>query len=267
VGALSRNAVCAFGGVHWLVCDGDLVVFDGQEVRSIASRKVRRTFFSQLGEVDSIQVVANVGRNEIMFCQGQGGDGVDATTAWLYDTKTGGWGRRTLPGVRWIAPSFLPLGTTGDTPWALSTITWAQDASTWAQAEVEAAQQVVVGAAGNVFLGLDVPGESGQAGAWVELEKLCMDCGDAQAVKWARRVTVNAEALAGVQVQVRVGSQMSETDAVRWGPWKSIVVGVDAKCWTESSRGRFISVAMRCPADLPVRIPGFDLELVGMGLE
>ena len=109
-GALTRNCVVDINGAHLVVTDGDIVIHDGQSIRSIAAKRRRNYFFNALDQdnFENMFVVYNRQQNEVWICFPETGspDGY-ATRAMIYDIQADAWGDRELSGVAYGAAGII----------------------------------------------------------------------------------------------------------------------------------------------------------------
>lgn len=97
-GAISVRAVAAFKGSHVVLTDQDVVITDGQSVRSIIDQRNRRFLFQQLDKDEFGLSFIQVHRllNEIWVCFPTQGFGYcDLALVWNWSENT--WGVRDLP--------------------------------------------------------------------------------------------------------------------------------------------------------------------------
>lgn len=111
-GILAKNCVAEFEGKHFIVADGDIVLFDGQNIKSIANKRVRNTIF---GSIDTTYFYNTyVARysltNEMWVCYPENGKQYPSKAAvWNWEDNT--WTFRSLGVAPHIASgvvSFAP---------------------------------------------------------------------------------------------------------------------------------------------------------------
>ena len=105
-GALTRHSVADINGAHLVVTDGDVVVHDGQTIRSIANKRRRNYLFNALDQDNfaNLFTVYYRERNEVWICFPETGsaDGY-ATRAMVYDVANDSWGDRELSNIAYAA--------------------------------------------------------------------------------------------------------------------------------------------------------------------
>lgn len=100
-GLLTINGVQEFYRKHFVVGTGDIWVHDGQQARSIATKRVRDTFFSELLEdyYRNLFIVANYPKDEMWLCYprftGSYNGACDRALVWNWADDT--WVFRDLP--------------------------------------------------------------------------------------------------------------------------------------------------------------------------
>ncbi len=103
-GLLAKNCVIEFKGRHFVVSDGDIVLFDGQNVESIADKRVKDTIFNNLDTVsfDNTYVVRDDRNHEIWVCYPSIGQTYSNKAAiWNWEDNT--WTFRELTNTRHVS--------------------------------------------------------------------------------------------------------------------------------------------------------------------
>ena len=77
---------------HFVVSDGDIVLFDGQNIESIADKRVKDTIFNDIDSdnFDRTYVVRDDKHHEIWVCYPSSGQSYsDKAAIWNWNDKTG----------------------------------------------------------------------------------------------------------------------------------------------------------------------------------
>lgn len=70
IGAVGRNAVLSLNGIHYIISNGDIYMFDGRTFTSIVTGRVKEYFLQVFASknASSSYIVPNTYRDEIYFC-------------------------------------------------------------------------------------------------------------------------------------------------------------------------------------------------------
>ena len=245
-GLLAKNCVTEFKGRHFVVSDGDIVLFDGQNIESIADKRVRSAIFSNIDSTNytKTHVVRYDKQNEIWVCYPSSGqDNVDRAAIWNWLDDT--WTFRELNDTQYIASG---LGIPSTTTWAALSGTWANLATTWqpywdapsANPTADALHSIATLAINTIDDTFDFEGSPMSS----RLEKATMDLGDPDRIKFIESVVPRITASNGTVVHIRVGVQFSPDDSISWSGEQTYIVGTDREAHF-LEKGRFISVRFR----------------------
>jgi len=98
LGVLAQNCVVEVKGKHFILSDGDIVINDGTNIKSIAHNRIRRQINSRIShdKYDKSYVVRNNIDKEIWFCFPEEGEDF-ANIAAIYNWADDNWSMRDLP--------------------------------------------------------------------------------------------------------------------------------------------------------------------------
>ena len=104
-GLLAKNCIVEFKGRHFVVSDGDIVLFDGQNIESIADKRVKDTIFNDIDSdnFDKTYVARDDKHFEIWVCYPSTGQSYSDKAA-IWNWKDNNWTFRELTNTRHIAP-------------------------------------------------------------------------------------------------------------------------------------------------------------------
>jgi hypothetical protein len=96
-GVLSKECIVQQAGLHFLIVDGDIVVNNGQELKSIASNRVKKRINNNLNAefYNRAFAVGNEHLKEVWFCFPEANSQY-VTTAYIYNTDTDTWSIKEL---------------------------------------------------------------------------------------------------------------------------------------------------------------------------
>lgn len=255
-GALCRHSVVDVNGQHLVVTDGDIVLTDGSNIRSIAQNRRKRFLFNQLDQdnYQNLFVVYHRSKNEVWICFPESGNEF-ATRAMIYDVANDAWGDRELPGIAFAAAGIIN-DTAADETWDADTDTWDSDTTLWNAENFSLATEelVLADAATPDFLEVGRGDESLTS----TLAKYSIDFGEPERYKFVKRVHLQVEALPSVDFSVRVGTQRSSEDSITWGTAQTY--NSDDSFVNVLAMGRLISIEISVTTTQPFKITGVDLE-------
>ena len=243
-GLLAKNCVVEFRGKHFVVSDGDIILFDGQNVESIADKRIKDTIFNDIDtdNFDSTYVVRDDRNHEIWVCYPSSGQSYsDKAAIWNWNDNT--WTFRELINTRHIAPGVTNFASSPT--WdSLTTTTWDSYNTTW---KPFSSNPTVDTLASAVTLALNIIGDTYDIDGVAmtsKLEKVTMDLGTPDMIKIVKSVTPRITASAGTKIYIRIGTQLNPDDDITWGSEQLYTVGTDREAFF-TQKGRFISIRMR----------------------
>ena len=286
-GIMARNCVTEALGNHIVMTDGDVIIHDGQNVRSLVDEKLRRFIFLQIDPVnfENSFVFNYRAAKEVWICFPTQGF-VEPNLAVVWDYAHDLLSVREL-GETWShAESGLVLASTQALDWDSQTDTWAESSGTWNRAQFTGAfERVLASVAVSTPTGFSDPLGDGlsrllfvddttttrDGGAVVgQITRESLDLGNPEAFKFVRRIWPRIEGSTGTIIKVRVGTQEDASGGISWSARQDFAINVDDFLNFDAS-GRYISVrfedddAPGAVANPLWRIHGFDLEYTFQG--
>ena len=243
-GILAKNCVTEFKGRHFVVADGDIVLFDGQNIESIADKVVKDTIFNDLDTTnyDKTYVVRNDRHNEIWVCYPTTGQSYsDKAAIWNWVDNT--WTFRDLTNTRHICPGVT--GIAAALTYTAATGTYTSYAGV--PYRTVSSNPTVDALAGIVTLAINTIGDTYDIDGVAfpsKLEKKSMDFEYPDKIKMVKSVTPRITGIAGTQVYIRIGTQMNADDSITWGTEQVYTIGTDREVFF-TQKGRFISIRLR----------------------
>jgi hypothetical protein len=281
MGALAANCVAELNGNHIILGQGDVYITDGQTIRSLVKDKVRVKLFREMDETYFYEsyVVANPLQNEVWICFPEVGQKY-ASRALIWHSTTNQFSWRSLlfgdaTGSDAGSPH-MAFGNTGELlsgelNWDDRTTNWDTDTATWNEysslPSISGLLAIKMNATANTGLILmDAP--NGQDTSLVSkpalLQKLGMDLGSRDSVKYVSEVWPRITGTAGTALVMRVGGQMEPDDLVFWGPYVDYVIGVTRKIDTRVT-ARFLAFEIASDDVGVWRITGMDVNAIEAG--
>jgi hypothetical protein len=279
-GMLSRNCVAEAEGQHVVMTDGDIILHDGQNLRSLVDRKLRRFIFLQL-DSDNFQncfVFNYRATKEVWLCFPEQGH-TDANIAVVWDYGHDLLSVRPLVDTWSCGASGSILSTIQALDWDSQTETWDDSAGSWNRAQFSGAfERVLAGVRDSevdqkgrlIFVDDTNSQVDGVTPVGGTITRESLDFGSPEALKYVRRVWPRIEGTTGTIVRIRVGQQSDPTSGILWSAIQDFEVNVDEFLNFDIS-GRYLSfrfeenTAPGSPTQNIWAVVGFDVEWTFQG--
>ena len=284
-GIMARNCVTEALGNHVVMTDGDIIIHDGQNVRSLVDEKLRRFIFLQIDPVNFINsyVYNYRAAKEVHICfPTQGFEFPNVAVIWDYAHDL--LSVRELSETWSHAQSGLVLASTAALDWDGQTDTWNESAGTWNRAQFTGAFERVLAAVhtstdvgDGVADGLsrllfvdDTSSLRDDTAINGQITRASLDLGNPEAFKFVRRIWPRIEGSTGTTIKVRVGVQDEPSAGIAWSPLQDFKIN-ETDFLNFDASGRYISVRFEddsAPGASinPIwRVHGFDLEYTFQG--
>lgn len=258
-GALCARAVCDVNGQHFVVSDGDILLTDGTNRRSVGESRVKDHLFNNLDQDNfrNLFCTYNHGRDEVIIGYPEAGNQF-CTKALVYDLNTDSFGERDLSSVVLAPVGFINDDVASNT-WADRTDTWAAAGDPWGSSTIAAARDSLVYVEAQALEQQDTIDAVAEAAS---LRKHSMDFGQPERVKFVRKVHLRAAPNYGSLI-LRVGGQMTPTGSTTWS--NEVTLTAPEQVANISAIGRYISIEARSIGSDVWKVTGFDLEVESRG--
>lgn len=255
-GALTAHSVVDINGQHFVVTDGDIILTDGQAVRSIAQNRRKRFLFNQLDQdnYENLFAVYHRQQNEVWLCFPTAGNNF-CNRAMVYNVANDAWGDRELPLIAHAAPGIIN-DTAPDETWDSDSEVWDADLTEWNRQNYSLATEELVLAEPTTPELLEVG--RGTESLTTVVARHDLDFGEPERNKFCKRVHVRIDGASSIDFTVRVGYKMATGDATTWTT--STTINSDSGFVNVLALGKFISVEITTTTTLPFKITGIDLE-------
>lgn len=273
IGILSRRCAVEYvDGQHAVFGTGDLVVHNGQTVKSIASQRVKRTLFSAIdGDAYTRSfVVHNEPKKEVWFCYPETGQAApNKALIWGYDKDSFGF--------RDINAAHMAAGIIVSTPtpqaWDADAGTWDSDTTLWDAGAYSPAIRRLVEASpansqilyldeGNQFNGSNITSYIERVGLAIPLK--VGQPPDLSERKMITSIWPRITGTAGGVVNVYLGFQNSPNDVVTYLPAKGFTIGT-TKHLDFRLAGVLFAVKFESTTDIAWKLDGYELDVVKLG--
>lgn len=278
IGALATNCVTEWQGHHIVFGDGDVVIHDGNQVRSLIDKVTRRKLYSELSQEHFARsfVVNHKNQNEVFICYPTEGDtyptkvlvwDANSDTTKFKDTIDifGGLSFRDCvtggSGTPHMAHGNISTSGASDA-WSAQVATWATTNRSWDEFKVRDATDglVAIDTDADELVEFDIGNSYSTGTLNASLTRESLDMGDAEQVKLVTEVLPRITGTKGDIVSIRIGSQMTPDETITWSPYQTFRIGEDQKIYT-FARGRYISIEVISSGGSVWRCTGFDFTV------
>jgi hypothetical protein len=271
-GIVGRGAVCVFDNRHFVVGRDDIYVHDGSAKQSVASKRVKETFYDSVADTRSIFVVNDATKDEIWigYADKNAPNSETANRALVWSYGNDAWTFRDLPNVRsmCVGPAIGGGGSGTGATWDDLNVGWDSWSLLWADLGADTqAKNTRLFSAGHGGSKVFAHNETfGAAGApytsFVEASKIDLDAVLQRPVERVMQIKRIVPQMKGTgNVLVKVGFSNSPQGPVTWKTTKSFDVENDYKVDTRVS-GRYLALRVES-ADVAGywQLGGFDLDI------
>lgn len=268
-----RSSVEYTAGKHAVFAVGDLIMHDGQNWQSIASKRLRRWLFNQIDPTNysTCFVVSNPARFEVWFCFPQTGNSFP-NKAVVWNWQDNAMSVIDLPGVAHIAAGLVDTSGVTDT-WDGAVGTWDSDSSTWGELGANPSSYRLLEAypSAPLLLRGDDTEQNNGVSFTSYIERLSLPIPltnggppDMESIKFVRDIWPRIEGTDGGVVRVYIGSQMAVDGAITYkGPY-NYTIGMTQHIPVRVS-GRLISIKFESIDATAWRLHGYELDVVRGG--
>ena len=274
-GMLANNCVAEVEGQHVVMTDGDVIIHDGQNMKSLVDRTMRRFIFLQI-DPDNFErsfVFNYRAAKECWICfPTTGNDNANVAVVWDYSTNL--LSVRNLPDLWSYATSGNVIAAGAGTDWDTQTEEWNQASGNWNRAQFTGAFERVLAATPSTEQLLFVDDSNslsdGVSPVGGVITRESLELGAPESFKYVRRIWPRIDGTTGTIVKVRVGSQVTPSGGISWSAIQDFNVNVDDFLNFDIA-GRYISVrfeedtAPGAPVQALWQVHGFDIEYTLQG--
>lgn len=271
-GIVNRGAVCVFQNRHFVVGRDDIYIHDGSSMQSVATKRVKETFYDSIADTRSIFVVNDVSKNEIWigYADKNATNSETANRALVWNYSNDAWTFRDLPNVRsmCVGPAIGGGGSGTGTAWDSLDVAWDSWSLLWADlgADTQAKNTRLFSAgygASKLHAHNETFGANGAAyTAFVEASKIDLDAVLQRPVERMMQIKRIVPQIKGTgEVTIRVGFSNSPQGPVTWKTAKSFNIESDYKVDTRVT-GRYLALRVESATVAGYwQLGGFDLDV------
>lgn len=253
-GALTRHSAADVNGMHFVVTDGDIILTDGTNRRSVADGRMAESLFGQLDQdnYENLFVQYHRAKGEVWVCFPEAGSQY-CTKAFIYDVGHDAFGELDLADVTCAGVGIVNDEAVSDV-WDDDSGAWDSDTSKWNTVNYSFATE-------SMLVGYDTTAEAQDTDDELELAasvgKYDMTLNAPERVKFVKRVHFRLQAGFGT-VYARVGGRMTTQGSITWAPEQTLTEPADfINC---AVMGKYISVELRSEDSNLWQLSGFDFE-------
>lgn len=257
-GALNRNCIVEFDGLHCVLTNNDVIVHDGNAPTSVLDKQTRRFLFNDMDGTNRTLafVFLNKFFNEVWVCYPAIGSSVcDRAMVWNYRDRTVSF--RDLPNIYHGADG--PVEAAASDTWASDVDPWKADISSWGSSGLvpELARAVVASSAPALYL---MDGSAAYAGETPEayVERRGMNFDAPERIKLIKRVRPRITGNVGETVKVLIGSQADPYGDPTWTEMTHTIGSTVANDCLVA--GRYISVRFESDTAYQWRLDSYDID-------
>lgn len=264
-GMMFRGCAATIPSGHIVLTNGDVVLNNGQGMKSIADGRVRRYLFNTMDTTHYMRsfVVSNPQEFEVLVCYPEAGQEY-CTKALVWNWKDDTWGMRDLHQVTYGDVGQiegLSFGT-----WDSDFESWEIDGTTWTENEYAPNEARLLLTETGRIVAFDVSGsDDGTTPLPGYIERTGMWLDDAQIVKLIRGIYPRIDASAESEVTIKIGAAMVADTLPSWSPDVTFVTGDPSNNGKADSfaQGKYLALRMSCSD--PWRVRAVDLDVVPTG--
>ena len=266
-GLVSKEAVVEKNGQHFFISKEDILMFDGNQVRSMLHNKLRRELSSVMDDtaIGSAFAVANDSENEIYFCLPEKRD-LDGDVrkspniSFVYNYRDNNWSIREMSPVRQFSHSCYGKAPDLPNPWGGAETTWETERQTWQAIGRTPFGSLLLAGSGKHLYNIDTQSPEGEV--VTSIERTDIPVGGHDNVTTITKVYPQIEGT--FPVDVYVGSQERAGGTVRWSKPVRFTPGADRKIDVRVT-GSLHAIRMEAASEGNFNITGLDVEYMPAG--
>ena len=267
-GALSKHSMVETELGVVIFGTDDIVLCDGQTVKSVTTRKMRRYIYNAIDATNYVNsfVVLNQPHSEVWFCFPQSGSTfADRAVTWNYKENT--FGIRELPASAHISRGVV--NPSDVVTWAESG-SWDSDLETWDSRIYNPAQNrlMLADAASTKMQLLDTTNQFDSTNYTAYIERTGLHLDDPSQIKLVKKVHLNMEKTgdASGDIEVMVGASNSPEEAVTWSGPYSFDPETQNKIDTLVS-GKYLGLRIQSSSNVGWRLNSYAMDVANNGVD
>ena len=260
-GLFSRDAVVDLGnGQHVMVTTNDVVVHNGNSIKSVIDDQMKTYLFSRIDSTypHKTFLVHNRIKNEVWICYSSTGTSTewpDEALIWNYRENT--WAVRDLPDTNYIASGQVDPSLTNT--WAAQTLQWQAATVNWAQQAYNPSVDslLMCGTADTKLYLADIGTTFDGTDFTTTLERRGLHAGSTDKVKNISKVFPRIEGTGTVNISI--GAEISPWEGINYSDPVAFTIGTDNKIDCRV-KGRYAAIKIEADTATLFRLSGYTLE-------
>ncbi len=267
-GALSRHSVLEVEGGHVVLANGDLLLCDGQAVKSLMTQRMRRYLFNSI-DADNYGnsfLALNQPKNEVWICYPVSGESwPNRVVVWNYKENT--FGVRDLP-VGTTYGTHGVVNPSDDLDWGTSD-TWAESEEAWDSRVFNPSQSRLLTSnktSTKLYL-MDTTNQFDSTNATSYIERTGLHFDKPSIVKLVTQVNLNFEKTGSGDIEVLVGSSNSPEGAVTWSAPEVVDPTTEAGSKVDVMvSGKYLALRVQSSTKVGWKLHSYFMSITEMGV-
>ena len=263
-GMLAPNCGAIVPMGHVVLTAGDVVLFNGQQTKSILTGKMRKWLFNNLDSnyYGRSFVVSNPQLNEVWVCFPTTGSDV-CTKAVIWNWADNTLTVRDLDGATCAASG--PFTYTISNPWSSNAYNWDTDPTVWDVSDIPLSQaSLLLGTDAPQLLVADLTTQFHGVAFTALMERTGLTFDDPDRVKLMTSITPRVDGATGQTLYIQAGAAMDAEGTYTWGTPVTYTIGSTRKADVMAS-GRFLAYRVYSTASINWRIRAMDVDVRAQG--
>ena len=272
IGAIAKNCVAEFDGGHAIFGKGNFYVNDGQRMKPILPMKLKEYVFQSIDgqQTDKSFVVADYGRNEILFCftaDGAGTNFPNKAVVWNYVTNT--FTIRDIPDCAHMGYGNVSNPTTSTT-WAETAGYWETATGPWTMSYDLQDKVLLFADPGNTKLYRDRSGNKNDTTnmeSYIERTGLSLDESGRPNQNMVKRISAiypNMAISSTNDINVYIGTQMSTEGGITWSAPVTFNPNTQSKVSVRGT-GKYYAVKFESTTDMDWELDSYAIDIQNVG--
>jgi len=272
IGAIAKNCVAEFDGGHAIFGKGNFYVNDGQRMKPILPMKLKEYVFQSIDgqQTDKSFVVADYGRNEILFCFTSDGGGTNfpnKAVVWNYVTNT--FTIRDIPDCAHMGYGNVSNPTTSTT-WAETAGYWETATGPWTMSYDLQDKVLLFADPGNTKLYRDRSGNKNDTTnmeSYIERTGLSLDESGKPNQNMVKRISAiypNMAISSTNDINVYIGTQMSTEGGITWSAPVTFNPNTQSKVSVRGT-GKYYAVKFESTTDMDWELDSYAIDIQNVG--
>jgi len=266
-GCIAEGCVVEFDNKHAVLTNGDFIVHDGNTFDSKIDFKMRKWLFSQINNdyIDTCFLSLDYPKDEILICYPAGASEIPNKVL-VYNYREDEFYPKDLPETYDIENGVVVPVAVDDSWDHETTITWESDSTIWDSKLYSATNDsvLIAGYTDTKIYHIDETETYDGVNFSSYVEKDTMAIGKKAELKTLNELWPNLTGSIGKVINIRIGTQMIQSDSISWSSVKQFTIGSQEKI-DFFATGRYFSFKFESTDEYSWGIIDFQVNVVGGG--